>query len=157
MLFQLANTPQTSTPSPCLLIREGRGFRREGRRVCLSFNRLGIKQMNKEQLIEIISARNARSAWDKATNAYALELLKDAEEGFSSVSLLNGAENWKAFSYGGCSLIYNADIAERVCSPSELKRTRGGERAPNSRESWLDCQARCLSQAANLISTLSPK
>ena len=113
--------------------------------------------MNKEQLIETISARKARSAWDKAKNAYALELLEDAEEGFSSVSLLNGAENWKAFSYGGCSLIYDADIAERLCSPSEFKRTRGGERAPNSRESWLDCQARCLSQAATLISTLARK
>lgn len=113
--------------------------------------------MKTEQLIETISARKTRSAWERARNTYALELLKDAEEGFSSVSLLNGAENWRAFSYGGCSLIYDADIAERLCSSSELKRTRGGERAPNSQETWLDCQARCLSQAANLLSTLSPK
>ena len=113
--------------------------------------------MNKEKLIETISARKTRSAWERARKAYALELLEDAEEGFSAVSLLNGAENWKAFSYGGCSLIYDAHVAERLCSPSELKRTRGGERAPNSRETWLDCQARCLSQAAALISTLSRK
>lgn len=113
--------------------------------------------MNKSQLIENISARNARSAWENARNTYALLLLEDVGEGFSSADLLNGAENWRAFSYGGCSLIYDAEIAERLCSPSELKRTRGGERAPNSRESWLECQARCLSQAANLISTLSRK
>ena len=113
--------------------------------------------MNKAQLIETISARKARSAWDKAKNAYALELLDDAEGGFTSADLLNGAKNWSEFSYGGSSLIYDGDIAERVCSPSELKRTRGGERAPNSRETWLDCQARCLSQAANLIQTLSRK
>ena len=113
--------------------------------------------MNKEQLIETISARKARSAWDKAKNTYALELLDDAEGGFTSADLLSGARTWKEFSEGGCSLIYDADIAERVCSPSELKRTRGGERAPNSRETWLDCQARCLSQAATLISTLARK
>jgi hypothetical protein len=111
--------------------------------------------MNKSQLIENISARKARSAWEKARNIYALELLEDAEEGFSSADLLNGARTWKEFSEGGSSLIYNADIAERLCSPSELKRTREGQRAPNSRESWLECQARCLSQAATLISTLS--
>ena len=111
--------------------------------------------MNKEQLIETISARKARSAWDKARNAYALELLDDAEGGFTSADLLNGARTWKEFSEGGCSLIYDADIAERLCSPSELKRKRSGERAPNSRETWLDCQARCLSQAANLLSTLA--
>ena len=113
--------------------------------------------MNKSQISENISARKARSAWEKARNTYALELLEDMAEGFSSADLLNGAENWRAFSYGGCSLIYDADIAERVCSPSELKRTRCGERAPNSRESWLECQARCLSQAATLISTLARK
>jgi len=113
--------------------------------------------MNKTQIIENISARKARSAWEKARNAYALELLEDAEESFTPASLLNGAENWRAFSYGGSSLIYDADIAERLCSPSEFKRTRGGERAPNSRESWLECQARCLSQAATLISTLARK
>ena len=62
--------------------------------------------MNKEQLIETISARKARSAWDKAKNAYALELLDDAEGGFTSADLLNGAKNWSEFSYGGSSLIF---------------------------------------------------
>jgi hypothetical protein len=113
--------------------------------------------MNKEQLIETISARKARSAWEKARNTYALELLEDVAEDFSSADLLNGAKNWSEFSYGGCSLIYDSDIAERVCSPSKLKRTRKGSRAPNRWETWLDCQARCLSQAATLISTLASK
>jgi len=113
--------------------------------------------MNKTQIIENISARKARSAWEKARNIYALELLEDAEGRFTSADLLNGARTWKEFSEGGSSLIYDADIAERLCSPSEFKRTRGGERSPNSTESWLECQARCLSQAATLISTLSRK
>ena len=38
--------------------------------------------------------------------------------------LLNGASDWNQYSWGGCSLIYNSDIAERVCSPSKLKRQR---------------------------------
>jgi len=33
--------------------------------------------------------------------------------------------------------------------------TRQGERAPNSRETWLDVQARALGQAANLIATVA--
>ena len=84
---------------------------------------------------------------------YAIEMIEGAEEGFAPVSLLNGAESWRAYSYGGCSLIYDADIAERLCSPSEYAKTREGERAPNSRETWLDCQARALGQAATLIAS----
>ena len=112
-----------------------------------------IKAWNKQETRRLITATPARSAWRKGVKAYALELIEGAEEGFALVSLLNGAENWRAFSYGGCSLIYDADIAERLCAPSEYAKTRQGERAPNSRESWLDVQARALGQAANLIAT----
>lgn len=49
------------------------------------------------------------------------------------------------------TLIYNSDIAARLCCPSELKRTRNGDRRPNSREEWLDTQARALFQAANRV------
>ena len=66
-------------------------------------------------------------------------------------ALLNGAADWSQYSWGGCSLIYNSDIAERLCNPSELKKTRNGERRPNSREEWLDVQARALFQAANRV------
>jgi hypothetical protein len=45
----------------------------------------------------------------------------------------------------------NEDIAERLCTPSELKKTRHGDRKPNSREEWLDVQARALYQASNRI------
>ena len=65
--------------------------------------------------------------------------------------MLNGATDWREYSWGGCSLIYDGDIAERLCTPSELKKTRGGERRPNSREEWLDTQARALYQACNRI------
>jgi len=69
--------------------------------------------------------------------------------------LLNGAANWREYSYGGCALIYDAEIAELLCAPGEYRKTRQGERAPNARETWLDVQARALGQAANLISTVA--
>lgn len=61
--------------------------------------------------------------------------------------MLNGAQDWDNYSYSGSALIYNKDIANRLCTMSELKRTRNGEFKPNSRETWLDVQARALYQA----------
>lgn len=67
----------------------------------------------------------------------------------------NGASDWNQYSWGGCSLIYNRDIAERVCNATELKRCtyRDGslKDQPNGREAWLDVQARALFQAEQLI------
>lgn len=107
---------------------------------------------------QIIEAANPRSAWGRGVKAYALELLEDLPVNASNGSiasleadLLNGARNWSQYSWGGCSLIYDEDIASRLCTPSELKKTRNGERRPNSREEWLDVQARALNRAANNI------
>jgi hypothetical protein len=114
------------------------------------------------QLREAIKNSPARSAWSKGVKLYALELIEempDTWEFYGSPAdlkdLLNGADNWQQFSEGGCSLIYDQDIAFRLCSPSEYKRTKGGERRPNARESWLDVQARALGQAAALIVRLA--
>ena len=113
-----------------------------------------------------LEARKDRSAWDKGVNAYALELVEELKEraeyeGRSPESekecrewMLDGAADWSQYSWGGCSLIYNSDIAERLCCPSELKETRNGERRPNSREEWLDVQARALYQACNRVTRL---
>lgn len=115
-----------------------------------------------ERMTKELEARKDRSAWSKGVTVYALELVEQlseaAESGYIDAddltaprmlrkALLNGADDWSAYSWGGCSLIYNSDIAERLCCPSELKRTRNGERRPNSREEWLDTQARALYQA----------
>ena len=115
-----------------------------------------------KQLREAIEATPARSAWDKAVKLYALELIEelpDDQEFYGSQAdkktLLNGADNWEQFSYGGCSFIYDADIAERLCSPSEYKRSKEGRNRPNARETWLDVQARALYQAAALIVRLA--
>lgn len=112
---------------------------------------------------ETLETRKDRSAWDKGVTIYALELLEEyaeraAYEGRQAANtaefkewLKNGASDWDQYSWGGSSLIYNSDIAERLCCPSELKKTRNGERRPNSREEWLDTQARALSQAAGRL------
>ena len=101
--------------------------------------------------------RNDRSAWDKGVIKYALELLDGLErETYENKeelkkALLNGAQDWKEYSWGGCSEIYNENIAARLCTPSEFKKTRNGERRPNAGEEWLDVQARALFQACNRI------
>lgn len=105
----------------------------------------------KEQIEKTIQSTTPRSAWGRGVKTYALELLEEIKGEFSPEKLLNGAEDWSAYSYGGSALVYDCDIAERLCSPSELKRKRGGKLEPSSKETWLDCQARALSQAARLI------
>lgn len=95
-----------------------------------------------------------KSAWKKGVEIYAQELQEFLEENnltATKENLLNGAKSWSEYSYGGSSLIYDADIAERLCSPSELKKTKNGERNPNSQENWLDVQARALYQAARIV------
>lgn len=110
--------------------------------------------MTRTELLNKLNERTDRSAWDKAVTLYAYELVEALEvdelpEDFAEFKalMLNGADDWNQYSWGGSSLIYNCDIAERVCTPSELKKTKGGERRPNSREEWLDVQARALTQA----------
>lgn len=113
---------------------------------------------NLESIRNVIQNRKARSAWNKGVKLYALELLDNiddpdalANEKLLFRALLNGAANWQQYSEGGCALFCNQDIAERLCTPSELSRVKGGSRNPNSRESWLDVQARALYQAAEVI------
>ena len=115
--------------------------------------------VTKKQLLAAVSAHKAgRGAWSRGVKAYAVELVEGlnddadlANEVMLQKELLNGASSWREYSEGGCALCYNADIAERLCSPSELKKSRGGERQPNSRENWLDVQARALWQAHRVI------
>ena len=67
--------------------------------------------------------------------------------GHREAAALNGAQDWEQYSWGGSALVYDGDIAAALCTPSELKKTRNGDRRPNSREEWLDVQARALRQA----------
>ena len=122
------------------------------------------------RMAEIITAVPARSAWARGVRAYAAELCGNlrraatyaTETGTPSpltdretvrAALLNGARDWSEYSWSGCALIYDGHIAARVCTPSELRRTHGGQRDPNPRETWLDVQARALCQACEVVLT----
>lgn len=118
--------------------------------------------MKKTELLNAIENMKACSAWDRGVKEYAYGLVEGLEvEEIPADSqelkslLLNGADTWKQYSWGGSALIYDCDIAKSLCTPSELKKVKGGERRPNSREEWLDVQARALLQAANRICKLA--
>lgn len=119
-----------------------------------------------EDLRNKVDSIKARSAWMKGVKLYASDLLDGLEEAIDGgwfdaedikapklleKQLLNGASDWDQYSWGGCSLCYNGQIAKRLCTASELKKTQNGAKDPNPREQWLDTQARALYQAARLI------
>lgn len=130
-----------------------------------------MEKLNNEQYkkyADYIEKRTGyASAWGRGVKAYAIDLLDELKqaadyegealqlngasfEQFEKMAL-NGAEDWRAYSWGGCAFIYNSDIAARLCTKSELKKTDNGEKQPNSREQWLDVQARALFQASRLL------
>jgi len=126
--------------------------------------------MTIEELRQAIEAEPARSAWGRGVKGYAEGLAEELEEAIQGgyfaedkltdraalkEQMLNGADSWSQYSWGGSAWIYDSDIAERLCSPSEYRRSREGERRPNRNEEWLDVQARALQQAASMIIRLS--
>lgn len=107
------------------------------------------------------------SAWDRGLTYYAgwilarAEILADPDRRGADAPdhitrqlanwLMGGADSWRAYSYGACALVGGSDIARVLCTPGEYRRTHGGARRPNGRETWLDVQARALGQAAAWI------
>lgn len=115
---------------------------------------------NLSTLYQIIEASPARSAWSRGVRSYALDIIEDITEfvkfnlsnGYklpliSEDCALNGAQDWKQYACGGCgaALIYSEQIAERLCTPSELRiyQKRGGD--------VMEWQGRALFQAWHLI------
>ena len=122
--------------------------------------------MTAQEIRERVNANKPRSAWERGVLQYAAELLDQLEDTITGgyfhqddleapkileKGLLNGASSWAQYSWGGYSLCYDSDIAERRCTPSELKRKRGGDLRPNRSEDWRDVQARALFQACRRI------
>ena len=113
----------------------------------------------KQKLLEAVSAHKCgRSAWSRGVQAYAVELVEDLDDSADlsnevmlQKELLNGASSWRQYSEGGAALCYDADIAERLCSPSAVKRSKWGMLPPNSRENWIEVQARALWQAHKIV------
>lgn len=127
-----------------------------------------MRDINK--IIEELTKRNDRSAWGRGVTGYALEMAENLAENINGgyidagsiqtyaelkAACLNGADDWSQSSWGGCYECYDGNIAERLCTPSELKKTRNGERRPNASEEWLDVQARALHQAFRRIYQLA--
>lgn len=124
--------------------------------------------MNKIDLLKALNARRTNSAWTRGVLSYALEIVDD--HGNGDIKSVDDVMNYRrdkneslysvAYmqSHGGCFEIYDEDIAERLCSPSEIKkctRKDGSFRdMANARESWLDVQARAVCQAYRMIHTI---
>ena len=117
--------------------------------------------MNKEATLKNLKAVKCRSAWSKGVKEYAYSLLGNifSYSDYKAINdckslhevLLNGAKDWKQFSYSCSDLVLDEDIAKALCSPSQLKKCKNGILRPNKKEQWLDVQARALFQAENLI------
>lgn len=105
-----------------------------------------------------------RSKWDQGVKETALAVLDSLDMpetvlpdrfGSRRALLLNGADNWREYSYGGCALVCNVDIAARFFTSSEMRRymADGHDASMAFRgEPLLDLQARALSQAERVIS-----
>lgn len=111
---------------------------------------------------QTLGQRKDRSAWSRGVTKYAVDMLQQITDYYkggyisaddlaawatAEAAALNGARDWSEYSWGGAAIVYDGDIAAALCTPSELKKTRNGERKPNSREEWLDVRARALYQA----------
>ena len=117
------------------------------------------------EIYNLLTQEKPRSVWSRGVNNIAMNivseileeydgdnephfcLVEDFSEYFYGVSLREAVD-------GGCFLIYDYDIAENFCTPSELKRVKNGERNPSSRESWLDVMYRGAYQAIRHIISL---
>lgn len=123
--------------------------------------------MTVKEIKEKLEKRNKGSVWKRAVKEDAIRLLDYFVEYYSInegenvnfdvpnfAELRQGAKDWVQFSYGGCAYVWDTDIAQHYCTPSELKKVQdkeGGVKKPNSKENWLDVQARALFQAEYLI------
>lgn len=77
--------------------------------------------------------------------SYQINTMKDVRK-----SLLNGARDWNQYSYGGCALIYDGDIADHYLSEdkkNDFKFKRGPEKGCLNGIKLLDFQATCLREA----------
>lgn len=115
--------------------------------------------MKKTTLLNKIDNQKGRSAWRRGVLLYAYEIVEAVDwlEDFDfsnfkqmKSELLNGAEDWERYSWGGNSLCYDEEIAERLCTKSDLKRFNGGKKTCNGKD-WLDIQAFALKQACSII------
>lgn len=94
--------------------------------------------------------------WTKAKETLKNMILADIAEYKEEIkdyetmkkAALNGADSFKHASYSGCYLVYDYELAELFCTPKQLQTLLNRKQFPQGirGESWLDIQARVLSQ-----------
>lgn len=117
--------------------------------------------MKIEEIKKRLETAPCRSAWKKGVRAYAFEMLENIQEGYIIDAIehqnlkdlvLSGADDFQDLSSSARYFVFDGDIANRLCNPSELKRYLKYYGEPNRRENWIDVQARALEQAYRMIS-----
>ena len=109
---------------------------------CLGGQEREEDKMMKEKIEKALEKEKARSAWKPGVIQYAFEILESMEDReITEENLLNGA----------------VDICHRLCPPSEIKKTKDGERRLDKQENWLYVQVRALYQAVQLIMEVKRK
>ena len=114
--------------------------------------------MNSNELLSKIEQIKTRSAWDKGVKGLMFMLAYDAIgqrktniELDDLINIVNRPQDLyecaRLLSYGEMLLICDCEIAELLCTPSELRRNKHGKLNPNRRENWCDVQARACYQA----------
>lgn len=110
--------------------------------------------MYKDMLLKVITACPAKSAWSRGVKQTAIRMIEAVDNVSSAKDVLNGSRSPEDWVMAGHGLIYDEDIAALLCTPSELRLTKGGQRQPNSCESWLDVYSRTAYQAYDLIKAI---
>ena len=123
--------------------------------------------MTIREIRRVIIGVECMSAWEAGVRQYALDLLdngnfpdrdymfKDDVE--DRKRLLGGAQDWYEYSWGGCALEYDEEIALRLCDSEKLRKFKNGAIKPNVAEGWKDVQARALASAESLILLIAGK
>lgn len=118
-------------------------------------NILNSPQYLSDMRAYISKTEQKRGQWNKTIAYYADFLLDsyidickwraDQNEAIPALSLdvvLDGALGWHQYSYGGCALVYDGDIAKTVFTPAQFTKWEQGRKVTD--EPMLDIQARAL-------------
>ncbi len=113
-----------------------------------------------------------RSCWKRGVMRIAAMMLEEAIAGYKCGNselpatwaetekiLLNGANDWEQYVFGGCALVYDEDIAKTLLTPTDLKRwyNSSSDCVPGKQKqgmTMMDLEVRAARQAAHEISRL---
>ena len=117
-----------------------------------------------------IEQMSCKSHWERAVRDYALEMIDQCDKtditsykqipNHCNAAHMEDYAIAQALSEGGCFEICNADIAKRLCTPSQLKQVLHKDGTVRDLppetwldETWLDVQTRAVYQAIFFLKT----